>query len=900
MITYSVIRDIKYYTDSSRKPDERLGYYADASGEPPGVWWSPRDFQGVDGKVVEPVALERLASYRDTKTGKTLPGQRAADARAGTDFTFSAPKAFSALWAVSDDGDRAKLEKLFMDSVRTSLDTIQRNGLIEARREKGGARREPVAAPVAAIFLHHTSREGDPQIHAHALLMNAAVRLDGTMGAINCEGILKNRQLLDALFTRDLAHRLEKMGVRVEASPEHGFKIADQPENLIQTWAKRRKMIVEKAHELGMETRENAKLSEAITKKTRRAKSDLQTVANMEALWDLEWAINRNNSGWADMNKKPILRSPAENENGEKESMVSALSSLSTNKSWWTKNQLLTEVIRRGIGSTNGGHERLMINHLIECGELLQNIVDDKVFITSKAILAKEMRIIEIVKERRRERRFFSDDAREAALSDRGLSDEQQNAVLAALGNDGIVAIMGGAGVGKTVAASGVKRACAVDGKNLILASPEWRAAGVLAAELESDGKYSVDRIISQIKSGKLVLNKNSVILIDEAGKMHRDQAHELFELTRNTGTKIILVGDTLQMSAVRAGDPLDLVARANPAAEIRTIRRQKIDWMRDASMSAQAGRMGEMLAAYGKHGKISVDNKKADCVRKIAAAWKLADGDAVALAATNLDVMTINAAIREVARESGKITGPDIEISAIPRGKNQKAAPLKIATGDRLICGAALDIGGKTVENGTIFTKIEISENQIKLTSDDGRLFKTTLAQFARSGARGKPPAIQHAYCLTNMSSQGSTWTRTLWMPTAESRRAAYVAVTRHREDLQIFIAREGVKGSPDTKMKIGRGGLIEVEAQDLRSHEEIIDRLAQTLARADEARNAIDVMGIAIEGIVPKPIMNKENTIPAKNKMLNESVLKTWHERNQKKPEEDIMKINTRIAMR
>ena len=125
MITYSVIRDIKYYTDSSRKPDTRLGYYADACGEPPGVWWSPGNFQGVDGSAVEPVALERLASYRDTKTGRTLPGQRAADARAGTDFTFSAPKAFSALWAMSDERNRAKLEKMFLDSVRASLTQLR-------------------------------------------------------------------------------------------------------------------------------------------------------------------------------------------------------------------------------------------------------------------------------------------------------------------------------------------------------------------------------------------------------------------------------------------------------------------------------------------------------------------------------------------------------------------------------------------------------------------------------------------------------------------------------------------------------------------------------------------------------------------------------------------------------
>ena len=163
--------------------------------------------------------------------------------------------------------------------------------------------------------------------------MNTALRSDGTIGAINCEGILKNRQLLDALFTHDLAHRLEKLGVRVEASPEHGFKIVGQPENLIETWSKRRKVIVEKAHEIGIETRENARLSGLITKKTRKAKSNFQTITNFETLWEIEWATNRNNSTWADLNKKPILRSEAENENGEKKAMANALNELSRNKS---------------------------------------------------------------------------------------------------------------------------------------------------------------------------------------------------------------------------------------------------------------------------------------------------------------------------------------------------------------------------------------------------------------------------------------------------------------------------------------------------------------------------------------------------------------------------------------
>ena len=215
----------------------------------------------------------------------------------------------------------------------------------------------------------------------------------------------------------------------------------------------------------------------------------------------------------------------------------------------------------------------------------------------------------------------------------------------------------------------------------------------------------------------------------------------------------------------------------------------------------------------------------------------------------------------------------------------------LKIATGDRLICGSALDIGGQTIENGTIFAKVEISKNQIKLTADDGRLFETTLEQLSRSGARGKPPSIQHAYCLTDMSSQGSTWTRTLWMPTAESRRAAYVAATRHREDLQIFIAREAVKGFPDAEMKIGHAGLIEAEARDLRSRDEIIANLAKALARADEPRNALDAMGISMGGIAPEPgIGNERSTISVGSQIIYKSALETGNGRTQQEINENL----------
>ena len=877
MISYRHISSVTYYLDSARAPDAQLGYYAEAASEPPGKWWSPAGWQAADGSTVDPLALERLASYRDTETGRTLPGQRASDARVATDYSFSTPKALSALWAVSDDEGRAKIEAIVEDAVRSTLDGIHERGLIEARRGKGGKQREAVAAPVAAIFMHHTTREGDPQLHAHVVMMNIAMRADGSIGAVNNEKLLDVRKALDAIYTHSLATGLERLGVRVEPSPEHGFKIKGQPDDLIETWSKRRQQIVAAAAERGIETKDDAKQAQTIALQTRQKKADVQDIAKLEEKWKSErWGRDRDmlmsmidgsvtgkgyDPSWADLDKPAVERTADEEIAGQIKAMTSALKEMAESRSWWRRDQLAEMVIRHGTGITSGGGEAKMIDAMIASGDLVQIERDGKRLMTSREIIEAEKAIVGITKERGKERDFFSMKAYEAAMSDDRLSGEQEAALQAMIGGGGIVATQGGAGVGKTTASAGIKRACEADGKRLILASPEWRAAGVLAKELENQEKYSVDKIINGLKKGKIAIDNNTVLLIDEEGKMHRDQAAELFNLTRQTGAKIILVGDTRQMSAVRAGDPLDLVAKANPASEIRTIRRQRIDWMRDASMAAQSGDMDKMLSAYRSHGKIKIEDTKINTVAEIAMAYKDANGDAIALAATNKDVTWINAVLRETARDIGIVTGPDSFITAIPRGKGAKPVKLALATGDRLICGSALEINGERVENGTIFEKVVVSGQKITLTTDEGRVYKTTVADLAKAGPKGTAPAMQHAFCLTDMSSQGSTWSRTLWMPTAESARAAYVASTRHRDDLQIFIAREAVKNFADSELGVGRrDGLIENEKEDKRSDDQILEQLGRSLARQDEPRNALDVIGSKINEIQPPMKMSPE----------------------------------------
>ena len=367
-----------------------------------------------------------------------------------------------------------------------------------------------------------------------------------------------------------------------------------------------------------------------------------------------------------------------------------------------------------------------------------------------------------------------------------------------------------------------------------------------MARELEEERKYSVDRIIKQVKAGKLVLTKNDVILVDESGKLHRELAVQLLDIGAQSGAKIIMLGDTKQMTSVKAGSPYELIAKAHPATEIRQIRRQKVEWMRAASMVSQAGQSDKALAAYNNNGHVHVLPTTDETIDLLADAFRESKGQAIAITANNRDVASINVALRREAKAIGLITGPEITVAAIPRGKNAKPVVLKIARGDRLICGAQLDFGnGQIVENGTIFSHVEIHDDWIYLTTDDDRHFRTTLEQLQASGRDGDLPALQHAFCLTTMSSQGGTWDNVLWFASAESARASYVALTRHREDLQIFISRETVRNYGDISLSVGAAGLQDADdIADDRTDVEIIKIVGKSLSRQDESRNALDML--------------------------------------------------------
>src|SRR3546814_3439741 len=80
------------------------------------------------------------------------------------------------------------------------------------------------------------------------------------------------------------------------------------------------------------------------------------------------------------------------------------------------------------------------------------------------------------------------------------------------------------------------------------------------------------------------MLFRSHVLVVDEAGQLGNRQALLLLEISRSTGARLLLIGDTRQTGAIEQGKPFWLMQRLGlPKAELREPVRQETDKMTQA-----------------------------------------------------------------------------------------------------------------------------------------------------------------------------------------------------------------------------------------------------------------------------------------------------------------------------
>lgn len=134
------------------------------------------------------------------------------------DNVFSAPKDVSILWSLSpNEKDRETIVTLHQRATKAAISYLEEQAFI--RTGKGGILSEPARATFA-VFTHTTSRELDPQLHSHALMLNVGITAEGKTGALDGKEILEARYASGMIYQNELRRGLER---------HFGVETYDQP-----------------------------------------------------------------------------------------------------------------------------------------------------------------------------------------------------------------------------------------------------------------------------------------------------------------------------------------------------------------------------------------------------------------------------------------------------------------------------------------------------------------------------------------------------------------------------------------------------------------------------------------------------------------------------------------------
>ena len=476
-----------------------------------------------------------------------------------------------------------------------------------------------------------------------------------------------------------------------------------------------------------------------------------------------------------------------------------ALDALTRQHSTFTKHDLARFVSRQ----TDGAEQFRRVLAVVEASpELVRVGVDGRgrERFTTHEMLACERRMEQAAAELSgRKGHAVALARRQAAMSAPGLGEEQRLAVGHVTRSRALCVVVGYAGTGKS-ALLGVARAAWEAGGYRVRGAA---LSGIAAEGLEA-GSGIASRTLASLewgwKEGRDQLGPKDILVVDEAGMVGSRQMERVLTAAQQAGAKVVLAGDLEQLQAIEAGAAFRAIAERVGWAEIGEVRRQRVEWQREATRELATGRTGEALGRYERAGMVVGHDTREAARAGLVEAWDAErraapEQSRVMLAYTRADVAELNALARERLRAAGEL-GEEQRV-ATERGERAFAA------GDRVMF--LKNERGLGVKNGTLGTVEGIEAGGRLLVRLDGvgadgsvRRVSFELRDYGH---------VDHGYAATMHKAQGVTVDRAHVLASAHmDRHASYVALTRHRDGVALHYGRDEFADPQQLARALGR----------------------------------------------------------------------------------------------
>ncbi|TBG08299.1 Ti-type conjugative transfer relaxase TraA [Rhizobium leguminosarum] len=445
-----------------------------------------------------------------------------------------------------------------------------------------------------------------------------------------------------------------------------------------------------------------------------------------------------------------------------------------------------------------------------------------------------------------------------------GLSAEQRHAIEHVTGPGQIAVVIGFAGAGKSTMLAAARHAWEAQGYRVHGAA----LAGKAAEGLEQSSGIASRTLASweyswQADRGRL--NARDVFVIDEGGMVGSRQLARFVDEVKRAGAKLVLVGDHEQLQAIGAGAPFRAIAEAVGHAQLSEVRRQRTDWQKQASIDFASHRTAAGLSAYEARGSVHLKTDRAETLKAIIADY-VADRSAnpndtrIAMAHRRDDVRAINAGIRARLQDRGELsrstsTSDDRGEELTYQTNNGKRS---FARGDRIVF--LENDRDLAVKNGMLGEVIAVAPDAIQVRLD-GKA-RTQDGQRQVIIPVNSYQAFDHGYATTIHKTQGATVDRSFVLAsTTMDRHLTYVAMTRHREEVQLYAGLDAFKTVRSLTETLSRSGVKETTldyTHDFANRRGMEDRQGQgdgAVAPAVITREAERIADIAATKPMPEP---------------------------------------------
>lgn len=857
---------------------------------------------GLKGEIKDTAEYENIINgFSPDGKQKLFAREVAPDKRrVAVDCTFAAPKSVSL--SALPGGDERLIEAHTTAVQKVLLHIEAEYSLTRVMLDSKHQQVMKTGNLVIATYNHIETRELDPHLHTHALVMNMTQLSNGEWYSHLNEVIFRDQKLLGMMYQHYLAREVQKLGYEIEWRDHGQFEIKGYTEEERMEFSKRRQQILAKAGvDASWQEREKA------WKKTRRSK-ELVSPEELKSKWReeaQELGIKFVKPG----EPRPELETPQV----EPKIFEDALKHCSEKQVAFKAKDVTKFVLSHSQQTVDAAQIQLRID---KSNELIR--IEDKKhgvrYTTYAAVQVEEANIRLMRHGQRTFRSITHSEVIEHHLAPTNLNNGQRQAVTMTLTtNDQFVAWQGVAGAGKTYALSELKAFAEARGYVVKGFAPSAKAARVLANEADSPAD-TVARLLSTKPSGEI--QPHQIWIVDEAGLLSAKDAHALLQKAISERARVILVGDTKQLSSVEAGNPFKSLQQAGIKTVYlnESLRQRNSPSLKLAVDLLAEGRVEEgfgRLLVNGSIQKVTQSTKADTIVAAYLNMTPLERAKTLLLAGTNEERRKLTHALRGRLHAAGSL-GDDVKLIQL-KAKNLSdtekeyasaftvgnvVMPLRDYKRKQLTKGEAYEVVGKSADKLQLkapdgkwlevkldFKKAVFEREEIEIAVGDRLIWKKnnksleqvngeevvvksingSLVEIENSSGKtctinlSQPHHLDHAIVRTTYSSQGETADRVLIAADSTiGKESFYVAASRARHELCFYTE------NPKKLLKWALQSRAQENPLEL-LRQQVRERMAkETATSSQQLARSLATSGNHTSSVVEPPVKHSRHSTP------------------------------------